>query len=155
MSRSCFSSSVGSTGNVVFSSGYVGRRFLCAPSKRSCYSESSVRVRWSPAPVCVSPSSWVFGCAGFYVHALRDRSVSGWSQRRFTDGRMIGLWREIIDCVEKNLHELATTPILLSSQLASESDSLSSPRHPLLPQDQRTRDESTSVDKQNGNNDAR
>src|SRR3978361_149072 len=63
------------------------------------------------------------------LHALRVR-LFRWSQRRFTDGRMIGLWREIIDCVKRDLYELATTSILLSSQLASESDTHSSPRRP-------------------------
>jgi hypothetical protein len=52
---------------------------------------------------------------------------------------MIGLWREIVDCVEKYLHELATTSILFSSQLASESDSLSFPRHPRLTTRQQAR----------------
>jgi hypothetical protein len=45
---------------------------------------------------------------------------------------MIGLWREIIDYVEKYLHELATTSILLSSQLASESDTPFLPSAPAV-----------------------
>ena len=45
---------------------------------------------------------------------------------------MIGLWREIIDCVKRDLHELATTSILLSSQLASESDTPFLPSAPAV-----------------------
>ena len=77
--------------------------------------------------------------AGSYRSCVRDVvTLVGRSAGLRMCGK-VGVWREIIDCVKRDLHELATTSILLSSQLASESDTLSSPRRPRLTTRQKAR----------------
>jgi hypothetical protein len=60
--------------------------YVCVNCLGALVLGSCVRVRGSPPMIrpgtlvagsCVSPSFWVFGCAGFYVHARRDRRYLG------------------------------------------------------------------------------
>jgi len=92
-----------------------------------------------PSGLIVARRRWV---------SLRRRSVgsserAGWSQRRFMGCREVGWWREIIDCLEKNLQtSYRALPFILflpsvESQLARKTDTV--PPYHIMTQSSRPR----------------